>query len=215
MLVEIRSDIFTEKVISFHEGLNIVLGDSKASNSIGKSTLLMIIDFVFGGESYITHSKSAVNNLGHHEFCFTLKFHGKEYYFIRGTENPKIVFEKGEEIKLEDYNKDLKKLYSINSKQISFRDAVSVYSRVWGKENNNVKKPLHIVPEESSSKAETRLIKLFNKYDSIEKHAEKLKELMDQKNVFNKANKYKLVPKITKTKVTKNNKQIFSLSTEI
>ena len=43
MLVEIKSDIFREKTIKFHSGLNIVLGDEKASNSIGKPNLLLII----------------------------------------------------------------------------------------------------------------------------------------------------------------------------
>ena len=57
MLVEIKSDIFREKTIEFHRGLNIILGDEKASNSIGKSNLLLIIDFIFGGETYIYHSK--------------------------------------------------------------------------------------------------------------------------------------------------------------
>lgn len=38
-----------KKVITFHKGLNVVLGDNKGTNSIGKSTLLMVIDFIFGG----------------------------------------------------------------------------------------------------------------------------------------------------------------------
>lgn len=49
MLVEIRCDKFKKKVITFHKGLNVVLGDNKGTNSIGKSTLLMVIDFIFGG----------------------------------------------------------------------------------------------------------------------------------------------------------------------
>ena len=49
MLVEIKCDIFREKAVKFHSGFNVVLGDEKASNSIGKSNLLLIIDFVFGG----------------------------------------------------------------------------------------------------------------------------------------------------------------------
>ncbi len=43
----------TRPAIQFHEGLNVVIGDSNRSNSIGKSTMLMIIDFVFGGTDYI------------------------------------------------------------------------------------------------------------------------------------------------------------------
>lgn len=43
MLHQIKCDKFRTPIISFHKGLNVVAGDSKASNSIGKSTMLMII----------------------------------------------------------------------------------------------------------------------------------------------------------------------------
>jgi hypothetical protein len=49
-----------------------VLGDEKASNSIGKSNLLLIIDFVLGGETYLTHSKDVIEHLGEHSFYFCL-----------------------------------------------------------------------------------------------------------------------------------------------
>ena len=48
MLKKIICDIFLEKEVIFHEGLNAIVGDDVASNSIGKSTMLMIIDFIFG-----------------------------------------------------------------------------------------------------------------------------------------------------------------------
>ena len=54
MLREIFCDQFISqgeirKPIVFHKGLNSILGSNTGSNSIGKSTFLMIIDFVFGG----------------------------------------------------------------------------------------------------------------------------------------------------------------------
>ena len=57
MLVEIHCDEFMSygkprKPIIFHEGLNTVLGGQSADNSIGKSTFLLIIDYVFGGDTY-------------------------------------------------------------------------------------------------------------------------------------------------------------------
>lgn len=52
MLIEIKSTAFRQNTISFNKGLNVILGDEKASNSIGKSTMLKVIDFAFGGESY-------------------------------------------------------------------------------------------------------------------------------------------------------------------
>lgn len=85
MLVELHCDKFREKTISFHAGLNVVLGDSVATNSIGKSTLLMIIDFIFGGDSFIEHNKDTVNELGHHDYYFSFKFGASDFRFKRGT----------------------------------------------------------------------------------------------------------------------------------
>ncbi|WP_054753483.1 hypothetical protein [Piscibacillus salipiscarius] len=62
MLTKIKSKIFQEEAIEFQKGLNVVLGDNKGSNSIGKSTLLMIVDFVFGGNTYTSHNKDMAEN---------------------------------------------------------------------------------------------------------------------------------------------------------
>ncbi|OFD90562.1 hypothetical protein BWGOE13_55290 [Bacillus mycoides] len=221
MLERIKSAIFAEGVIEFHEGLNVVLGDNKGSNSIGKSTLLMIIDFVFGGNTYISHNSDVVAKLGHHEFGFTFKFNKTEYHFVRGTEDSDVVYksnnkyEKLHEIKVNDFTKKLKHLYELESDKLTFRAAVSTYSRVWGKENNNVKKPLHSFAQENFSQTVTNLIKLFNKYDAIELQDKELKKLEDQKQVLNKAGKHKLIPKITKNNFGKNIKEIESLTKEI
>ncbi len=221
MLARIKSAIFIEDTIDFHEGLNVVLGDNKGSNSIGKSTLLMIIDFVFGGNTYISHNSDVVANLGHHEFGYTLKFNNHEYHFVRGTETPDVVYssneqyEKLHEMKVNDYTKKLKRLYEMESNQLTFRASVSTYSRVWGKENNNVKRPLHSFAQENFSQTVTKLIKLFNKYEAIELQDKELKKLEEQRQVLNKAGKYKLIPKITKIKYGKNIKDIKSLTKEI
>lgn len=221
MLERIKSAIFAEGIIDFHEGLNVVLGDNKGSNSIGKSTLLMIVDFVFGGNTYISHNSDVVANLGHHDFGFTFKFNNTEYHFVRGTENPDIVFksnnkyEKLYEIRVNDLTKKLKRLYELDADQLTFRAAVNTYSRVWGKENNNVKKPLHSFAQDNFSQTVTNLIKLFNKYDAIAMQDKELKRLEDQRLVLNKAGNHKLIPKITKTKFGKNIKEIEALIKEI
>lgn len=74
MLKKISCNIFLQKEIVFHEGLNAIVGDDIASNSIGKSTMLMIIDFVFGGDDYISKNHDVVDNLGHHDFRFIFNF---------------------------------------------------------------------------------------------------------------------------------------------
>ena len=58
MLVEIMCDEFKDHGkprgrIPLRAGLNTVIGSDTGSNSIGKSTFLMIIDFIFGGDDYV------------------------------------------------------------------------------------------------------------------------------------------------------------------
>lgn len=221
MLTEVKSEIFQEKTIAFHKGLNVVLGDNKGSNSIGKSTLLMIVDFVFGGDTYISHNKDMADKLGHHDFLFTFNFGGVEYCFIRGTAEPEVVYEsntnyeKLNQISVGDFRGKLKELYNLDFKYISFRSAVSTFSRVWGKTNHDVKKPLHSFPNQGFKETVTNLIKLFNKYDDIAKQDQELKILDNQKKVLDKAGNFKFIPKITKSKFGKNLKQIENITNEI
>ena len=88
MLKRIRCDKFLSipnHEILFKDGLNVVLGDSESSNSIGKSTLLMIIDFCFGGEDYIDKEKDTLNNVGDHFIYFEFIFNGESKFFARGN----------------------------------------------------------------------------------------------------------------------------------
>ncbi len=137
MLIEIRSDVLFEKTITFHKGLNVVLGDSVASNSIGKSTMLMIIDFAFGGDSYVKTNHDAVEKLGDHIFKFAFEFSDGNLYFIRSTDRYKTVsccdesYEVITEISADDYKNLLKDKYALDLPYTSFRNIVSLYSRVW------------------------------------------------------------------------------------
>ncbi len=58
MLLEMKSSAFKKEgkvrpPIHFREGLNVVLGKEDGAMSIGKSTVLVEIGFVFGGDTYI------------------------------------------------------------------------------------------------------------------------------------------------------------------
>ncbi len=58
MLVEMQSSAFKIKdeqrpPIQFKRGLNVILGKDDGAMSIGKSSTLLAIDFVFGGDTYI------------------------------------------------------------------------------------------------------------------------------------------------------------------
>lgn len=111
MLKEIYSSVIKQKTIKFHKGLNVVLGDNNASNSIGKSTMLLIIDYVFGGDTYI--KSDVIDHIGQHEICFCLEFNGELFYFKRKTEQSQTIFITDEsyndkqEITLEEYKKRL------------------------------------------------------------------------------------------------------------
>ena len=90
MLVEVWCDKFisngkVRKPIRFHAGLNAVLGDDNGSNSIGKSTFLMILDFVFGGTDYVKKCVDVQENVKEHTICFAFDFDGQNYYFSRNT----------------------------------------------------------------------------------------------------------------------------------
>ena len=69
MLIEMWSPVFKKhgeirEPIRFHHGLNVIMGMDLADNSIGKSSSLLAIDFIFGGNSYL--KSIAVKKLGDH-----------------------------------------------------------------------------------------------------------------------------------------------------
>lgn len=187
MLIEINCQSFKQKQVLFGEGLNVVKGDDLSSNSIGKSTLLMIIDFVFGGDSYLKNNSGATKELGHHTINFLFLFDDSNYFFSRGTENSDFVSICDKEynilsaIKIEDFRRHLKELYGLNDSNLSFRSIVSTYSRVWGKENDNVNKPLQSYLKEPETDSINNLIKLFDLYDTISEQYGKIKIKTEEK----------------------------------
>ena len=94
MLIEMTSPAFKEKgkerpPIRFKEGLNVVLGKEGGENSIGKSSAMLAIDFVFGGSTYL--SSDGVKHIGDHTIFFTFEFDGKPYRFARSTSAPNDI----------------------------------------------------------------------------------------------------------------------------
>lgn len=220
MLIEIKNKNFKEGKITFSKGLNTVLGDNHASNSIGKSTLLMIIDFVFGGDSFLIKDSDTIKELGHQTFNFYFYFDNTNYYYSRDTENPDIIFncnkdyKRINDIKIGDFLKELKSLYKIDL-ILSFRSIVSLYSRVWGKENNNVDKPLQSFLKQPEKDSVDTLIKLFNLYDSISELNQKIKNKTETKKAIDSIHKQNFVSKITKTEYNKNNIELESINSSI
>jgi len=172
MLKKISCNIFLQKEIVFHEGLNAIVGDDIASNSIGKSTMLMIIDFVFGGDDYISKNHDVVDNLGHHDFRFIFNFDNKDYYFIRSTNEYKFVsicnekFEILQSVTTEEFTAWLQEKYDCQLESLTFRNIVGRYFRIYGKENLNERKPIQYFEKETAPKSILALLKLFDKYKS-------------------------------------------------
>lgn len=220
MLKQIICDKFVEQNIIFHTGLNTIVGDNIASNSIGKSNMLMIIDFVFGGNDYITKNRDTVENLGNHEFKFSFIF-DEEMFFIRSTEKYKFIsvcdsnFKVIKTISTNEYTSLLKEKYKIKVEDLSFREIIGRYSRVYGKENLNERKPLQYYDKETQKDSILQLIKIFNKYGSIKNLEQQIDIFREEKDIVTKAAKNDFIPKIKKTDFSKNEKTIIELQAQI
>ena len=167
MLKEIQCPLFNHGRITFHQGLNIVLGDDDAKNSIGKSTALMVIDFAQGGSSFLRDEAGVIRALGHHHYNFSFEFSGQLYFFSRSTDTSDLVYvcdydyTRLYELPLMDYRRMLKELYRLLSLESSFRSIVSPFSRIWKKGGLEPDKPFISAAKERSGADISRLIDLF------------------------------------------------------
>lgn len=184
MLYEIRCSEFKSygkprPPIRFHQGLNTVFGGKAADNSVGKSTFMLIIDYVFGGDTYRT--SDAARHIGNHTIEFAFKFDDGMHYYSRDIVNGGEVNICGEDysvhetIKLDDFRKQLFDLYNINLPYATFRGVVNRYLRIFGKDNYSSQKPLDSFSGEKAVDAITALEKLFNVYWKVEQYRTALK----------------------------------------
>ncbi|WP_026480210.1 DUF2326 domain-containing protein [Ahrensia sp. 13_GOM-1096m] len=221
MLTEIHCEKFKTKTIKFHPGLNVVLGDHAATNSIGKSNLLMVLDFAFGGDSFLQHNSDVPKVLGHHDYHFRFKFEAKDVHFVRNTDTPDLVHQLGagskEEtpISIEDYRAFLKSAYSLDDVKLTFRAITSLFSRIWGKDNLDVKQPLHSHIKETSANRIDSLIKLYKEYDDIDALSDSVKALAEKKKTVTSAYKQNLIPKSTKREYKDSLESLSEIDTEI
>nr|HES3740187.1 DUF2326 domain-containing protein [Streptococcus pyogenes] len=202
MLIEMWSPVFKKhgeirEPICFHHGLNVIMGMDLADNSIGKSSSLLAIDFIFGGNSCL--KSIAVKKLGDHPIYFCFQFE-KKFYFSRDTANPDIILvcdksysPTGETMDLGIFLNKLKKRYHLDSPELSFRLAMSGFFRIAGKSNQNTDFPLQVYSSQKSSESITTLIQLFNLYDNIARYKERLKDKSDQLTTFRNARKYAFI----------------------
>lgn len=206
MLTEIYCEAFgEEKRISFYQGLNIIQGigdssDSSGANSIGKTNMLKIIDYAFGGRYYAQSNDDVLRHVGSHDICFTHTFNGNSFYFRRNAEKENVVFRCSDsnyiphsEMSSQDFCKWLVDQYDLQDLDLSFRQIVSLYSRIWDKPNKDVNRPLYNHSSQPVRNAITVLIKLFGKYASIQELNEHDEYLQKRQQAISKAVSYNLL----------------------
>ena len=226
MLIELKCSEFKSNqqqrpAITFNPGLNAVLGDNVGSNSIGKSTLLMIIDFVFGGDDYIHKSHDVQKQIGGHLIQFAFKFNNQAHYFSRDTiehnrvNKCDIKYNHLSDISIDDFRKFLLSKYDISLPLISFRDIVSRYFRIYRRDNLDENRPLHSVPQEKSEASITSLMKLFNFYSHIEELRINLKEANQKTKILKKSIEFNFIPKVTSKQVKDNESAIQKMNTQL
>lgn len=227
MLVEVQCDKFIShgkirEPIRFHRGLNTVLGDDNGSNSIGKSTFLMILDFVFGGKDYVNKCTDVQTNVQEHNINFTFEFDGEYYHFSRNTVSYNTVtrcdkdynpLPEDSQMTLKSYCAFLVEKYGTSVEDaLSWRGAVSRYIRVWKRDTLDEERPLREAKDESGEAAIKKFMQLFRRYLPVESQILQAKAAEDEKDAFKKSTDYKHIRAAkNKTEYEDNEKRIIAL----
>lgn len=226
MLKEVQCDEFRSNdklrpVILFHPGLNAVVGNESGTNSVGKSTFLMILDFVFGGDDYIKKSREVHRNLDQHYIKFMFEFGGAPYYFSRSTENEGNVnvcdenYEIVDSISTKKYCEFLQEKYGLVEYGLTFRGAVSRFIRVDRRETMDEEKPFASAKRETDADAILGMLKLFGAYEDVSEQQKKSLDAEDKEEAYKAAQKYEYIPNVrTKSDYKKNKKRIIVLQAE-
>jgi hypothetical protein len=170
-----------------------VLGSETGSNSIGKSTFLMIVDFAFGGDDYVLRATDVQKEVGAHTIQFSFKFNNEKHFFSRETINHNFVnrcdahYNPISQMKIDEYRSFLLGHYKIALPSITFRDIVGRYFRIYGRENLDEKKPLHNAKQETDKAAIISLMKLFNMYAPIASLEKAFIDTKKEKDAYKKA----------------------------
>lgn len=233
MLLEIQCDKFACKVngelvprgrITFHKGLNTVLGDKKAQNSIGKSTFLLVVDFCFGGEDYCNPEVcNVISFVGHHTIQFAFQFGDRIERYSRNTLNKDVVklcdekyAETGKQMTVAEFTEHLFQSHQIQTAESSFRNIVGRYFRIYGRNNYAEQEPLKYGDETVAGaiKALEQLFGVYNLIKSYEEHYDDRKKHWDIRREG--INIGEIAPIATSKKQVKQNQaEIDQLTTEL
>jgi uncharacterized protein YydD (DUF2326 family) len=204
MLKRIKCELFNHKEIIFHEGLNVILGDDDAKNSIGKSSALMVVDFAMGGKSLLDDKTGVIQSLGHHSYFIEFQFPEQSLYVRRSTAEPDIAdicddqYQVNNTIPLEDYKALLKRLYGLLVQESGFRSIVSAFSRIWNKGELDPEHPFSGSPKESQSISIGRLVDIFGRTSDIAEEKEIQESFVTRKRLMTKSMAAEIIPNINK-----------------
>ncbi len=198
MLKEIICDKIPSGKLTFNAGLNVIVGDETASNSIGKSSALLMIDFALGGD-YYARRDDIIKNIGHHEVRMHFTFEGRDFFFSRNTATFNNVYKCNSNYEIQgtlrsnDYKQYLSSLYRTDHLALKFGEIVSQFCRVYGKDNYNEREPLFPGYSQSAQDRVVFLVKLFNNFEDIEEQQRVVKEANEKKQSYGKVVRLKLV----------------------
>ena len=200
MLVEVQCDKFMKngqirEPIRFHAGLNAVLGDDNGSNSIGKSTFLMILDFVFGGSDYVKKCTDVQENVKGHTINFTFEFAGKRYHFSRNTIDYNTIIrcdsdyqplEDEPTLSVQQYGNFLCDQYGLSAEGITWRGAIARFIRVYKRDTLDEERPLRSSKDETAADTVKNYMRLFDRYSAVEEQIKQAASAEDEKEAFRK-----------------------------
>ena len=165
-------------VITMHAGVNIIEGADQAQNSIGKSTLLPIIDFIYAGNDFLNSDAVRLPQaVGHHAIHFTLRLNSTEHHFVRTTERPGFVTryqdpnwqETVEDLTLAEYQQFLLDEYGLGETGGTWRELVGRFSRVDERDMALLDRPLAAAARANDIEGAKALLRLFGAYEEIDK----------------------------------------------
>lgn len=219
MLKEIRCAQLIQKKLEFNTGLNVLTGPDDGANSIGKSSVLMLLDFAFAGNDFITLCADVINNVGVVTVEMDFIWNDARHSFSRSTNDPKIVIFLSEkdspEKSIDEYRAFLKQIFGFPEYSSSFRAAVNPFFRIWGKDNYNPKKPLNSFPSEPYPNIKPNLLKLFSLFGSLTELEKEKTATEKKKKVLKGAFNEGYIKSITKAQKIKSEARLNELKSEI
>lgn len=223
MLLEIRCEEFKDEgkvrdPIIFHSGLNTIMGASRASNSIGKTTFLLVIDFVFGGRDYVMLNNDVTKNVGEHSVEFAFQFGDDIYRFSRSTNDLNYVYECDENFQrkpdsrmyIDTYCEFLAKQYQMDNLTATFRELVSGYFRIYGRNNYDERHPLRAHGNDTMEAGIRRLLQLYGKYGAIGDLAALYEAALEKETTHKNALKHQYIRGVTNAPDYEANKKIIA-----